>query len=536
VQVLLRATQTALRVRRSPGSSAALRNEADAALQLAFAPVWARMAQLELEVAPEALRFEGVDVLAGDQDRNDLVSSLSAAGIRTLTLAPGAEIEEIKLVLSAVAAAGDLLTSLFRADLHYIEYSVADENGTGEPAPTPGSPPSASPAAVREAVRSDAAAPTRDEIVRLEKFDSTLYFLDDTEIEYLRSAVEAVYTQDLASNVVSLLLDILEARSEAETREEVVGVLEGLLTHLLAEGRFEAVAHLVGGVREASRVAAGLTDAHKERLDRLRGSVSQPRALSQLFHALEGGGVHPTSRSMGALLRELRPEAIRQMLAWSERLSDAAIRGAVVGALEGFFTEWPQTLARMVQAPERDVIQAGLQLAARLKHPDFVDIVGEIAGHEDPRVRVSVAEALASIGNAQALRRLTLMGDDTDREVRVVVYRTLTARPFRPAFGTLRRAIESKDLEDRGQREKRALFEAFGGIAGGEGLPVLEPLLRGRNPSGPRPSSHTRACAAIALGIIGTPDARAALSRAASEKDPLVRSAVGAALRGDIAP
>jgi HEAT repeat protein len=128
------------------------------------------------------------------------------------------------------------------------------------------------------------------------------------------------------------------------------------------------------------------------------------------------------------------------------------------------------------------------------------------------------------------------MGDDTDREVRTSVYRTLTVRPFRPAFGTLRRAIESRELEDRGQREKRALFEAFGGIAGGEGLPVLEPLLRGRNPAGPRPSPHTRACAAIALGIIGTPEARAALGQAASDKDPLVRSAVGAALRGDVAP
>jgi HEAT repeat protein len=232
----------------------------------------------------------------------------------------------------------------------------------------------------------------------------------------------------------------------------------------------------------------------------------------------------------------MRPEAIRQMLAWSDRLSDVAIRAAVVGALEGFFSEWPQALSRMFEAPEREVIQAGLGLAGRLKHPDFVDIVGEVAGHEDPRVRLAVAETLALIGSAPALRRLTPMGEDGDRDVRLVVYRTLATRPFRPAFGTLQRAIASRDLEERGQREKRALFEAFGRIAGPEGPPVLEPLLRGRNPSGQRPSAHTRACAAIALGLVDTPDARAALSRAASDKDPLVRSAVGAALRGDVAP
>jgi HEAT repeat protein len=43
---------------------------------------------------------------------------------------------------------------------------------------------------------------------------------------------------------------------------------------------------------------------------------------------------------------------------------------------------------------------------------------------------------------------------------------------------------------------------------------------------------ETRACAAMALGKIGTPEARAVLEAAASDKDPLVRNAVGKALRG----
>jgi HEAT repeat protein len=40
-----------------------------------------------------------------------------------------------------------------------------------------------------------------------------------------------------------------------------------------------------------------------------------------------------------------------------------------------------------------------------------------------------------------------------------------------------------------------------------------------------------RACAAMAVGKIGTPEARKVLQKAASDKDPLVRNAVTKALR-----
>jgi HEAT repeat protein len=46
-----------------------------------------------------------------------------------------------------------------------------------------------------------------------------------------------------------------------------------------------------------------------------------------------------------------------------------------------------------------------------------------------------------------------------------------------------------------------------------------------------RQASETRACAAIALGKIRTPEAREILTRAADDKDLVVRNAVNRALR-----
>jgi hypothetical protein len=559
VHVLLQAARTVLRRRRLGAGPDSLR-ETEAALQAAFAPVWTRMPQLVLEVRPEGIVLDAAVVSAAGDDEEGLVSALTEAGIRQLIVHPGAELEEIKLVLAAVSATQhaperdgpDLLTALFRADLHYVRYVVQGELRSEEEGPQPDSTatatgtapagpriapspsaPTASPHSVRETVRSEVATAPDRTVVRLEEFDSTLYFLDQREIEYLKSAIDREYNRDLALGALEVLLDVLELRPESAVRSETIGVLRDFLPELLGAGRFEAVARLVEGVRDASRNAVDLTTSQKEALDKLRGSISQPGALSQLFHALEDGAVAPSTESMDVLLRELRPDAVREVLTWTNRLGNDATRPAVEGALDSLFTEWPHCLSRMLDSSDREVVLAGLDLAGRLKRPEFTEIVGAAADHADARIRRRAATTLAALGSSGAYRRLLDMAEDSDRDVRIVVYRTFAARPFRGAFRALEHAITGSNVEEKGPREKRILFEAFGAVAGPEGIGVLGPLLRGKNPSGPRPSSHTRACAAKALGIVGTPAAREALAGAANDRDPLVRSAVNSALRGE---
>jgi HEAT repeat protein len=124
------------------------------------------------------------------------------------------------------------------------------------------------------------------------------------------------------------------------------------------------------------------------------------------------------------------------------------------------------------------------------------------------------------------------MLDDPHAEVRIAVLQALVGRPFQPALGRLEEMIQDKDLESRDLGEKRVLFEAFGVLAGPSGTARLKTLIRGRAGLGRRgPSSDTRACAAVALGMIGTPPAREALETALRDRDPVVRTAAARALR-----
>jgi hypothetical protein len=80
--------------------------------------------------------------------------------------------------------------------------------------------------------------------------------------------------------------------------------------------------------------------------------------------------------------------------------------------------------------------------------------------------------------------------------------------------------------------EKMALFEAFGGMCGDAGVGELDGILNARGLLGAKETPEMRACAARALGLVGTRAAVGSLQKAADTKDVVVRSAVARAMRG----
>jgi HEAT repeat protein len=77
-----------------------------------------------------------------------------------------------------------------------------------------------------------------------------------------------------------------------------------------------------------------------------------------------------------------------------------------------------------------------------------------------------------------------------------------------------------------------AMFEAYGALSGDAGVPLLDKILNERTFLGKREDPELRACAAMALGRIGTDKATESLRKSANEKEVIVRNAVSKALRG----
>jgi HEAT repeat protein len=186
----------------------------------------------------------------------------------------------------------------------------------------------------------------------------------------------------------------------------------------------------------------------------------------------------------------------------------------------------------LIASSEPDVAVEAARMAGQLKTQAAVTALGKLLADANVTLRQVAAHTLAEIGSPGAMQALERAIDDADRDVRVTAVRAMTTRAYRPALARLETVVKGKRVREADLTEKMAFFEGYGSLCGEGGVPHLDAMLNGKGFLGRREDSEMRACAAIALGRVGTPKAIDTLRKAATEKDIVVRNAVNRALRG----
>jgi hypothetical protein len=374
---------------------------------------------------------------------------------------------------------------------------------------------------------------SRAGIVKTEDFDTTLYFLDDQEIEFLRSAVAEEYSQDLRRNVLAMLFDVMELQVYATVRTELISILESFLPYLLGASDFPSVAYVLREARAIVLRARELTPEHKEALERIPARLSEEQTLSQLLQSLDEAAVHASPEELGELFSELRPEALATLFTWLPRLTNARVKDVVEAAVQRLAVTNASAVVAALQSTNSNAVIAAIRVAGRLKLALAVQALEQSLQHAEPAVRVMAVQALAEIATPAAIRSLEKGLDDSDREVRLQSVRVVAQHKSRSALPRITAVVQGKTGRNADLTEKMAFFEAYGSLVGESGVDALDALLNSGGFLKRKEAPEVRACAAMALGRIGSQTALVSLQKALQDKDPLVRNAVTRALRGD---
>ncbi len=516
-------------------------------VRAAFAPVWEEVSELELHVTETNFLWEDVVVYTQPSKADSFAWLFYKDGVRTVTLLPGVENEEIVRFLEVIQKAAalptdatdDLLTLLWEEDFLRIRHTALELDDGSAPALEPsasgwraGTPPEAE--QVRQQIVQEAQQATAAQgIVSLEDFDSTLYFLDDGEIAHIKSELEREYGQDLRGNVLAMLFDLLELQTFTAVRSELISITENFIPYLLGVGDFRSVAYVLRELKAVLERARELIREHERQLSELPARLSQPEALGQLLQSLDEAVVHPSEEELGDLFGELRPEALTSVLQWLPRLANQRVRGILERAAHRLAASHPDQLTKALDTEDEAVLLQTIRIIGQLHSPPLVPVVGRLLKHKNSHVRREVVAALAAIGSPSAMKEMECAIDDPDRDVRISAARTLSERGHRGAFARVDSAIRGRALRAADLTEKTAFFEAYGRLAGDGGISNLRAMLLGKGLLRKKEDPETRACAAMALGTMREAAARDVLIEAASrEKDPLVKNAINRALQG----
>jgi HEAT repeat protein len=153
--------------------------------------------------------------------------------------------------------------------------------------------------------------------------------------------------------------------------------------------------------------------------------------------------------------------------------------------------------------------------------------------HADSTVRHAAVLGLVGIGSTGSLQALDKALEDGDRSVRLAALRGIGEHRHVGSSARLKAMIDSKVGRSADVTERVAMYEALALIGRDDAVATLDSLLNARGLLGPKESPDVRAAAARALGLIPSGTARAALEKAATDKELVVRTAVVRALRGD---
>jgi hypothetical protein len=548
VEELFRSLMKALRAFQMYLPNNPIYHRAAGNLRAAFAPIWASgQDRLVLQIVETDLLWEEQVVYRQPNKSESLAWSLFKDGMRVLTLHPGVEEGEIVRFLDVVQrartlppdAGDDLLTLLWEQDFSLIQYHFTDfvpdagvpgisgEGAYSQPVEDP-----AAQAAENKARVVEDAPQQPSGVIAVEDFDSTLYWLEESEVRALTEAIEKEYQQDLRRNVLNIVFDVLEQRQEDWVRFEILESLEAYLPHVLNAGDFRVVAHILREARLLGRRPDLMTPEQRARLESFTGRLSESDVLTQILSSVTEAQTPPSEDDLRELFGELRPAGLETVLVWLPRIPDSSpVHHLLASAADRLAETSPQEVIGLLGHSESEALVAVIDLCARLKIASAVTALTGTMEHELPAVRAAAVRALEALGTPGALQLLEAAIDDADREVRIATAQAVARRGYKGVLARLEEIVRGKTNRAMDLTERMRFFEAFAEVAGPSSVGLLGDLLSPGTFLRRKASTDTRACAALALGRLRTPESREVLERHRDDKELVVRNAVARALR-----
>lgn len=514
--------------------------------------LWGKMDRLQVQVEEDRFTWMGEEVYKRATRSDSLAFLLFKDGVREFTLLEGLEKHELPALLQVLNRArdlrpegDDLLTILWESDLRYFTYGYVDVLAEGVDLPGRGEGfQGGFQKIIEEEVRGadakreaeegeedEGAAPGQ---VSAEDFNPTLYSLDPSERARIEEEIEEELQRDLRSDVLAALFDRVEEPRFPERQAEILDIFGTLLPNFLSRGALRAAGAILEEITRLLAAESALKPQTREAAEGVLTDVSRAETLKELVQALQDGTISPRPDELASFLRYLQPGALEPLIRASEEGGDRRIKTIIQDAVKVIAQRYRAAVIDCINSSDPVVAAGACALAGRIQLSEAGPAIAGLLTHESPQVRMAAVEAAVNLKASTAVGALQEALSDPDREVRIAAARGLGTLRYRPSAPFFRQIIESRAIRSADISEQIAVFEGFGLLQDPEGVPILDGLLNGRGFLGRKESGEIRACAALGLGKMRTPEAMEALRRAREESDPVVRTAVNRALRGEV--
>ena len=347
--------------------------------------------------------------------------------------------------------------------------------------------------------------------------------VNDDPPERLSAWLSTVATGVLRALDLTLVLDVLRIEEIDERWGEMMTPVVALIEDLLLVGDFDAASQVVEVLtREA---AAGESTIRRQYavtgIDML---VAGPMMRNIVTHmgAMEEAQFERV-QAMCLSLGEVVVKPLAEALSIEER---ARPRQRLTAILLAFGAVGKRTAERLKSSPNPAVRRTAIYLLREFGGSEALPDLTELLDDNEPQVQREAVRAILSIGTEQAYQVLEkALAGGTERSREAILQAVIGLRDERatPLFTYIVRHVNHRG--PLGEVYLRAI-EALGALRDPEAIPPLKEALYRGEWWAPRRNTALRSAAAEALARIGTAEAQAVLTEAASSGPRSVRTTV----------
>lgn len=479
---------------------------------------------IELSVGEDALRVDGHVVHEIEASHDSMPHILFREGVREIVFYTGLTADELAVFLDDIAEStrGDdrddgLVGRLWQESFRHLRYAFVEDLRDEEWIPPPLEREEEEETGKVELAPEDRTAEDAQRLVS--EFDVTLYFLDDEDMAKLQEELETENRRSLVHEALTCLRELL-IHPVRDDPEPILDVLVDMHERLLHEGAYTDVQklHQLFIPYLESEVC---DERGRETFARLREAALDERVLARLAHAVETGRVE--ERIAAGYYRAFGRDDPFHLLARAGDLKKLFQHPAIASAFTELAREHHDAVTEVLSGDDPRAAAAVAYLAGQIGDPRLLDGLAACLGSPDGELRREAIQALKQFGGGRALEIVSRAVDDPDPGVRLYALRHLVAYRYRPALPGIAELVETDAWRDRSPTEQQLIFEAYGAL-GGEGvMHDLARRLERRKGLLRRVDPEEMACALVALGAVGTPNAREFVEDVSDHKLPLVR-------------
>jgi hypothetical protein len=528
IQALLKAKKT---VRMYPENNPIYKKTVEDAFAR-FTDFFAYQDELEMKIKQNEIFFNGEQIYHNPEKDDNLALFFFKDGLRELTFRKGLpppELEEflkiIALDFDREAFDDDIVTLLWEKDFQNIKY-VADEAFLMEDEDFE--------AAATKEIKGK--APASDEVLKAyaSAFDAedvrdiAIINLTDKDLQLLVKEMEKD-ALDKTSKIYEILFEMLFQAESAAEYDDVHTLLKEVFLYCLKRKDLRIVVDILKKTRDL--VEAPSTPENVRRQMRLLllsiNSEESIKSMGEIFQS--------DAELDDTLLNEytefLDRNAIVPLVSLLGELEGIHGRKIVISILIGLGRKDIQSVAKGLQDHRWYVVRNIIYVLRHIGDKKAVEYLLNTVKHADERVRKEAIKAIGELKSPLGLQTLRDCLGDPDPAIRKVSVKALGNIGSETAKRLILEKVSGKDFHDRGLDEKREFFEVLAHWTDAEVTDFMLKALKKSSLFRKAKTDEFRACAAHALGLMGSKDALPFLEKLRDSKNRLLKEYIMAAIK-----